>query len=114
MTASASRCARCGRVVPDDEGFRLSGPGEGRRAAFCRLEHVVAWVIRGATWDPGGALVEPPPGSRAAECSQCARELEDPPPLLLVSHRQADRIPDAFCSLEHLRAWALAGGRWRR
>jgi len=33
--------------------------------------------------------------------------------LVLVRHRGEHRIPDAFCSVDHLDAWARAGGRWR-
>jgi hypothetical protein len=33
--------------------------------------------------------------------------------VLIVSHRGAHRIPDGFCSVEHLNAWAKAGGRWQ-
>ena len=34
--------------------------------------------------------------------------------LLLVRHRGEHRIPDGFCSVDHLLEWAKAGGSWRR
>jgi hypothetical protein len=33
--------------------------------------------------------------------------------VLLVRHRGAHRIGDAFCGTPHLLEWAKAGGRWR-
>ena len=38
-------------------------------------------------------------------------ELEDVR-VSLVRHRGEYRIGDDFCSVDHLRAWAAAGGRW--
>jgi hypothetical protein len=29
-----------------------------------------------------------------------------------VRHRGEHRIPDAFCSPDHMGAWARKGGRW--
>jgi hypothetical protein len=31
---------------------------------------------------------------------------------MLVRHRGEHRIPDGFCSVDHLREWAQAGGRY--
>lgn len=79
---------------------------------FCRLEHVVPWVIQGPHWEPG-ELTEPATldaGPRS--CSQCERELGEVH-VLLVRHRGEHRIPDDFCSVEHLSTWVKAGGRWR-
>jgi hypothetical protein len=33
--------------------------------------------------------------------------------VLLVRHRGENRIPDDFCSVDHLLEWAKAGGRWQ-
>jgi hypothetical protein len=30
-----------------------------------------------------------------------------------VRHRGEARIPDGFCSADHLMEWAKRGGRWR-
>ena len=32
--------------------------------------------------------------------------------VVLVRHRGEHRIPDGFCSAEHLAEWAKSGGRW--
>ncbi len=95
-----------------EEGFRVAEyPGE-RRAAFCRLEHVVPWTIQGPHWEPGKpeAPVEADQGS--LRCSRCDAELGEVL-VLLVRHRGEHRVADGFCSVEHLAAWAKAGGRWR-
>jgi hypothetical protein len=105
------RCTWCGADVDADDGFRAYEPAGDRRAAFCRLEHVVPWRIQGAFWEPGempdGELTEIP-----RRCSQCDGEIGDVY-VALVRHRGEHRIADGFCSVEHMAAWAKAGGRWR-
>ena len=104
-------CTWCGEPVEPGDGYRLAEPAGERWAAFCRLEHVVPWAIQGARWEPG-RLGERPPGSAATrECAQCG-ELLDDTGLVLVRHRGEHRIPDGFCSVDHLAVWAKAGGRW--
>jgi hypothetical protein len=105
-------CTWCGASVEDDDGFRLYEPAGDRRAAFCRLEHVVPWAIQGPHWE-AGELDEP--GSIEAgltACAHCGSELGDVH-ILLVRHRGDSRVPDDFCSVDHLLEWAKAGGRWR-
>ena len=95
-----------------DDGYRLSEPAGERRAAFCRLEHVVPWAIQGAHWEPG-SVVEPPGLEESLDgCAHCGEPLSDVY-VLLVRHRGDHRVPDAFCSVDHLAEWAKAGGRWR-
>jgi hypothetical protein len=116
---AAERCTWCGREVEREDGFRVAEvPGE-RRAVFCRLEHVVPWTIQGARWEPG-EIEEPPgilpatdrgEGSSRAACAKCGEPLSDVY-VLLVRHRGEHRIPDAFCSAEHLAEWAKGGGRF--
>ena len=85
---------------------------------FCRLEHVVPWVIQGAHWSPDDARADtgsaPPPAGDEPEgvCSQCSGPLGDRR-VLLVRHRGEHRIADTFCNPDHLLDWAKAGGRWR-
>ena len=109
---SAERCTWCGEAVDSDDGFRAYEPAGERRAAFCRLEHVVPWAIQGAHWEagafPGSADLE----DGAMGCSQCGAELGDVH-VLLVRHRGDYRISDPFCSVDHLAEWAKAGGRWQ-
>lgn len=105
------RCSWCGEGFETDEGYRAAEPAGERRAAFCRLEHVVPWAINGARWDAG--TIEPVPRTPELElCAQCG-EPSGEAPVLMVHHRGEHRIADAFCSVEHLREWASAGGRWR-
>ncbi len=95
------------------EGFRAAEPVGARRAAFCRLEHVVPWVIAGARWEPRGVATAAGDGATGlGRCAHCAVALDDGC-LLLVRHRGEHRIADAFCDTEHLLAWAKAGGRWQ-
>jgi hypothetical protein len=110
-SASAERCTWCGAAVEPGDGYRLAElPGE-RRAAFCRLEHVVPWAIQGPHWEAGEmagpASIEEEPIS----CSQCGKELGEVH-VLLVRHRGEYRVPDGFCGVDHLLEWAKAGGRW--
>jgi hypothetical protein len=100
-------CTWCGTAVIAGEGFRAFEPAGARRAVFCRLEHVVPWAIRGARWEVGEGTT--PDG--VADCSHCGAALGDAP-VLLVRQRGEARIPDGFCSVEHLLAWAKAGGRY--
>ena len=117
-------CTWCGNPVEPDDGYRLGLSVQGehagdRGAVFCRLEHVVPWAMQGAHWEVGLWLempLEPRGLDDAAECAHCGRALGDTH-VLLVRHRglsgQLHRIPDAFCSVDHLLSWAKAGGRWR-
>jgi hypothetical protein len=105
-------CSWCGAPVPLDDGFRLFEPAGDRRAAFCRLEHVVPWAIQGAHWEPG-ELTEPGAIDQGQiSCSHCGKRLGEVH-VLLVRHRGESRVPDGFCSVDHLLEWAKAGGRWQ-
>lgn len=104
-------CSWCGVGVPDDEGHRLTEPEGERRAAFCRLEHVVPWVMQGAHWSPGSFLGEDDAGDGLGRCVQCGERL-GARRVMLVRHRGEHRIGDAFCGVDHLLEWAKAGGRW--
>jgi hypothetical protein len=103
-----SRCTWCGAEVEPGDGFRAGEVPGARRATFCRLEHVVPWAIQGAHWEAGEAGVAESP----APCSECGEELSDVY-VVLVRHRGEHRIPDWFCSVDHLAGWAKSGGRWQ-
>ena len=104
-----TRCSWCGTEVAAGDGFRAAEPAGARRAAFCRLEHVVPWAIRGAAWEAGDEAVPPLPSQACAECGEPLGAA----PVILVRERGEHRVPDGFCSVEHLLAWAKAGGRFR-
>ena len=105
-------CVWCGREIDFGDGYRLrEEPGE-RRAAFCRLEHVIPWSIRGPRWEVTCAGEPDEPTEAVSRCAHCEAPL-GPERLVLVRRRQGPRIPDGFCSVDPLAAWAKAGGRWR-
>ena len=104
-------CSWCGNDVERDDGFRVGEPAGERRATFCRLEHVVAWILKGPHWEPG-RIATPDADSGLGVCAHCGEDVGDTR-VLLVRHRGEHRIGDAFCSLEHLLAWTKRGGRWR-
>jgi hypothetical protein len=107
---SADACSWCGIGVEADGGYRVAEPAGERRATFCRLEHIVPWIIQGAHWEPG---TQPgPSGNGLGRCAWCAQPVGDRA-VLVVRHRGEHRIGDAFCSTSHLLEWAKAGGRWR-
>ena len=64
--------------------------------------------MQGAHWH-AGEIRHPDAGD---SCAQCGAELGDVR-LVLVRHRGEHRIPDAFCSVDHMADWAKSGGRWR-
>jgi hypothetical protein len=105
-------CSWCGEAIEAGDGFRAYEPAGERAAAFCRLEHVVPWQISGAHWSAGPVAEPPEVAADPRACSHCDAALADVY-VLIVHHRGDHRIADAFCSVEHLRAWAAAGGRWR-
>ena len=101
------------RDVGRDEGFRAAEPEGERKAAFCRLEHVVPWVIQGAHWEPGTHPARPASPTTASGAARTAAAPLGDRRVLLVRHRGEHRIADAFCGVDHLLEWAKAGGRWR-
>jgi len=105
-------CTWCGSEVEDDDGFRAYEPVGERRAVFCRLEHLIPWAIQDAHWE-AGTFDEPPSLDEAVKrCSHCDSELTETH-VLLIRHRGEHRVVDGFCSVDHMEAWAKAGGRWQ-
>jgi hypothetical protein len=108
----AEQCNWCGEPIEPSDGWRVQEVPGARRAAFCRLEHVVPWAIQGAHWEVG-RLVEPRGIADPLEaCAQCGTVLGDVH-VVLVRHRGEQRIPDGFCSVDHMADWAKSGGRYR-
>lgn len=131
-------CVWCNKAVGPHEGYRSYELPSGHSAAFCRLEHIVPWTIRGARWPAGGASAirengrgagGDDPGARESgqggaesgagagestpsDCSHCHARLQAER-VLLVHRRGEHRIIHAFCDVAHMNAWAKAGGPWR-
>jgi hypothetical protein len=105
-------CTWCGREVPDDDGIRVAEPEERRKAVFCRLEHIVPWLLRGPSWETGRIVPSGEPDDALGRCAQCGDPLGTAR-VLVVRHRGPHRIGDAFCRLEHLEDWAKGGGRYK-
>lgn len=93
-------CARCGTPVAPADHFRVSSADGTAEAVFCRSEHIVAWVLRGAQWQTDRPW-EVPPVQRAAQG-----------PLLLERVRADERIERRFKDTEELRRWSSDGGFW--
>jgi hypothetical protein len=108
---STAQCTWCGDPVGPDEGWRAAELPGARRAVFCRLEHVVPWHIQGPHWEAGQLEEAEARVHELDSCSHCGEPLGDVR-VLMLRHRGEHRIPDAFCSVDHLAAWAKAGGRW--
>ena len=111
MEDATEPCTWCGNDVDAGDGFRAYEQAGERRAVFCRLEHVVPWAIQGPHWDAGMLTERSRIEQGVGECSHCGEPLTDIH-VLLVRHRGEARIPDGFCSAEHLMEWAKRGGRW--
>src|SRR3954467_7849280 len=107
----SGRCTWCGAAVEAGDGYRASEQPGARVAVFCRLEHVVPWVIKGAHWEagegaggpvPGDSVSgdsgagEPAPGGADATCAHCDQPIGDVD-VTLVRHRGEHRIADHFC-----------------
>ena len=107
-----SSCSWCGTAIEREDGWRAQEmPG---RAAGGLLPP----RARGAVADSGARTGRRGRSrSRAAStdsidtCAHCGEPLGDVQ-VVLVRHRGEHRIPDAFCSADHMAEWAKAGGRW--
>jgi len=108
----AEQCSWCATPVSLETGFRVAEPELGHKAVFCRLEHVVPWIIQGAAWDDGRIVRSGEPDDALGRCALCGGDLGDER-VLVVRHRGQHRIADAFCRLDHLLDWAKGGGRYK-
>jgi hypothetical protein len=65
-------CSWCGDDVDPDDGFRAyEPPAGGRRAVFCRIEHIVPWAIKGSRWG-AERVTEPPAPKRGLRAARIA------------------------------------------
>lgn len=105
----ADHCDWCGTRITERDGFRLLRPERDMGAGFCRIEHVVPWLLKRNDWHiwsgmetPAEAELHPDPATFEPG--------EDP--WYLVRHRGEHRIADGFSDREALLKWAKAGGRY--
>ena len=109
---STESCSWCGNAIERQDGWRAQEVPGARRAAFCRLEHIFPWRVQGPYWE-AGEIEEPSGLCRLGRHLLPLRGVElGDVRVLLVRHRGEHRIPDAFCSPDHMSEWAKAGGRW--
>jgi hypothetical protein len=109
---SSDTCSWCGDPIEHGDGWRAQELPGARKAAFCRLEHVVPWALQGPHWEPGEIAEPSGVADSLGTCAHCGDGLGEVR-VVLVRHRGEHRIPDAFCSVDHMAGWAKAGGRWR-
>ena len=109
---STESCSWCGNAIEREDGWRAQEIPGARKAAFCRLEHVVPWFIQGPHWEAGSAAEPSGLADSIDQCAHCGEALGDAP-VYLIRHRGEHRVPDGFCTAEHMKDWAAAGGRWR-
>ncbi len=50
LMAKKGRCDWCGTEVLEGDGYRLIQPKRNLGATFCRLEHVVPWLMKKNDW----------------------------------------------------------------
>lgn len=96
MNQTSDRCARCGRAVDSDDRFLVRSLDSTEHAAICRIEHVVAWVMRGARWQSSN------------------RDADPAAAVILERDRAGTTTEFEFENVEKLREWASAGGPWAR
>lgn len=104
-----NQCDWCGVGIEEGDGYRLLEPGRSLGAAFCRLEHVVPWMMKKNQWHIWRDVRVPKDAD--PHCDRAGEELGEGA-LYLVRHRGQYRIADGFCDRETLLKWATAGGRY--
>lgn len=105
------KCDWCGVYLDDESAIRLLWPDRSLGAAFCRLEHVVPWIMTKNDWHIWEGVETPE--EAAPSCAQSGIDLEEGA-IYLVRERDGIRIADGFAGPEELLAWAKAGGRYRK
>jgi hypothetical protein len=105
------KCDWCGVYLDDESAIKLLWPSRSLGAAFCRLEHVVPWIMTKNDWHIWDR-VEVPEGA-ADSCAQSGVDLDEGA-IYLSREREGIQIADGFAGPEELLAWAKAGGRYGR
>jgi hypothetical protein len=126
---SDETCIRCGLAVPADDSFHVirretDEVGDGiHSVTACRIEHLASWTVRGGVWPPdwqneaddetvaGSSMEEIEKAAGSGQCAQCEGDLPDDPYFVKRIKLESESL-FAFCSLDDLRKWSLAGGPW--
>lgn len=95
-------CARCGAAIDLADYFVIRDPSSSKCARLCRVEHIVAWVLRGAQWQ-----LDAPWEVEALYRHACGR-------IQLERHRGGEVLERGFSTAAELQEWATAGGFWAK
>jgi hypothetical protein len=107
--ARKPKCDWCGVGLADDEGLRLIQPKRNLGASFCRLEHVVPWLMKKNDWHIWDDVEVP--ASAGPDCAWTGKELDEDA-WYLVRHPGGQEVADGFIGHDAALAWAKAGGRY--
>lgn len=111
MGKEGGKCDWCGVDLDVDQGYRLFWPDKSLGTAFCRLEHIVPFLMQKDDWHIWTALRV---SSDLPQTSTATGEELGEDALFLVHHRGEHRITDGFEDKETLLQWARAGGHFAR
>ena len=103
------KCDWCGVGLDEGEGLRLIQPHRNLGSCFCRLEHVVPWLMQKNDWHIWTNVEVPT--EAAPVCAQTGRELDEDA-WYLTRTRGAVEVADGFIGSEAVLDWAKAGGRY--
>jgi len=107
--SQGNRCDWCGVELTDDMGYRLLWPGKSLGTAFCRLEHIVPFLMQKDQWHIWKGVEIP---ADASNVSAATGQDVGENALYLVHHRGEHRITDTFEGKDDLKEWAKAGGHF--
>lgn len=107
--ASRLKCDWCGVYLDEDSGVRLLWPDRSLGAAFCRLEHVIPWIMTKNDWHIWDDVTVPE--EAAVTCAQSGADLGEGA-IYLTKERDGILVADGFSGPEELLDWAKAGGRY--
>lgn len=111
MKGGKRRCDWCGVKLTEEVGYRLLWPEKSLGTAFCRLEHVVPFLMQKDQWHIWEGVRVP---DGAPELSTASGNELGEDALYLVHHRGEHRIADSFDGKEEVLQWARAGGHFAR
>jgi len=108
MTRSP-KCDWCGVGLEEGEGLRLIQPKRNLGASFCRLEHMVPWLMKKNDWHIWTKVEVPE--SAGPDCARTGKELGEDA-WYVVRHPGGTEVADGFIGHDAVLEWARAGGRY--